>query len=353
MAEWLAAVERGRQAHAQLRAAQGNCNAIVAKKDVSWSDMFRFAGSWDPESWCARVIRLCNRQAIGVDGGVDVDGCACGLHLHVRCMVTDQVGVDENTCRSADPNSKQLRAVVGGIVPMSAKPEQLRKVGIQDDSDLTSPSNGLVLLRTIKEAFDQLRVSFVPKNPMYTRSLVMKVWDPELLVEEVYPNHTFAEFDGKPLLFPSNPLLAPGDPHPSSSHHQLQPRAAADPELDREFFADGSCPFLLGLAWHALQAYINAVEQGWVVHLESKPGLIQPFFPRNPRRELLLKLLASPEAEDGKTMIENGFFPGNVNLRDIMRMRPDSLQLQQQDAMSVGAHYASNSSGSSLSSASA
>ena len=88
--------------------------------------------------------------------------------------------------------------------------------------------NLLVLSVNVENAFDALRISFVPNpNSPLIRQNVMKVWDATVLDTPVYPGATFkiGEFADSPLTFTVN-----GQPH---------------------------SPFRRCLSYHALMAYIG------------------------------------------------------------------------------------------------
>jgi hypothetical protein len=95
------------------------------------------------------------------------------------------------------PNNLKL----SHLLPISTKADVYQSLGFRG-SDVNTPRNFLVLCIHVEEAFDALRISFVPdpSSPL-VRKYVMKVWDERVLSEKVHPFSvtTINDYVGKSL----------------------------------------------------------------------------------------------------------------------------------------------------------
>eukprot|EP01118_Nematostelium_gracile_P005721 TRINITY_DN1817_c0_g2_i1.p1 TRINITY_DN1817_c0_g2~~TRINITY_DN1817_c0_g2_i1.p1 ORF type:complete len:440 (-),score=67.70 TRINITY_DN1817_c0_g2_i1:13-1332(-) len=105
-----------------------------------------------------------------------------------RCMVTNQ------SCNSQNSRAAHLWPVehasrIGEILEMSI-------------ADVGNPRNGILVLKTIEEAFDRGRCTFI-YHPLQ-KQLLFKIIDPDLRNDKIFGNTSFSEFNEKPLHHPAN-----------------------------------------------------------------------------------------------------------------------------------------------------
>ena len=103
--------------------------------------------------------------------------------------------------------------------------------------DVSTARNGFLLANRIEEYFDRKFLCFL-YDPLGDRGIFLKVLHPEKLAEEVAPGHsnlTFADIDGRPLLFP---VVREDEPFRG--------------------------PFRRILSFHARRSYLNAQYNAWL-----------------------------------------------------------------------------------------
>jgi len=105
------------------------------------------------------------------------------------CMLTNEL------CE--DYNSKAAH-----IWPASkSTSSSLDRLGMHH-ADIASPRNGLLILRTIEQAFDLKRCCFI-YDP-FKKKLLFHIVDPSLNNENIFSNIPFKDYEGEPLHHPKN-----------------------------------------------------------------------------------------------------------------------------------------------------
>ncbi len=139
----------------------------------------------------------------------------------VRCMI-----MDKYFCRSI--------VVAAHIWKYCTQGVGLEEFGLKA-SDVSCERNGLILCKSIEEAFDAKRVCFLI-NRLDPSKIILKVLDPSLLSNYVVSSHpsTFNDIDGKMLRHP-----------------------------------EGNIPFRRILDWHAKCSYSSAKIRGWIDTTET------------------------------------------------------------------------------------
>jgi hypothetical protein len=116
----------------------------------------------------------------------------------------------------------------------STKGAGLGEFGL-NESDLSSPRNGMLMCISIEEAFDVKRLCFLV-NRLHPDQIVVKVLDPSLIPLPIRKDHprTFKDIDTKQLQHP-----------------------------------EGKMPYRRILDWHAKCAYRSAIARGWIEASET------------------------------------------------------------------------------------
>jgi hypothetical protein len=157
-----------------------------------------------------------------------------------KCMVSGFVGEGDSV-------------IAAHIVPVKAPSTSLRACGMTF-ADVNCSRNGLMLAKNIEKAFDKLLLSFVPKDPFHSSSLVLKIWDPELFESKLSvcdnSDITIESCEGQPLMFKGNPLIG-----------------------EEVAYEDASVPFRRALSFQAQQAFAYAQSMGWI----SRDAEFRPF----------------------------------------------------------------------------
>jgi hypothetical protein len=95
---------------------------------------------------------------------------------NIACMLTDRVGNGSQVCAAH-------------ILPCSSKKQISDQLGLTL-TDLNSTRNGLFLAKNIEVAFDELKLSFVPKDILHPLSLKMIIWDQTAADIPIWHDHT-------------------------------------------------------------------------------------------------------------------------------------------------------------------
>ena len=192
----------------------------------------------------------------------------------VRCQATGEIG-------STTGSNHQVLAA--HIIPVSCPDPMMYAIGL-DARDKNSARNGLLLAANIESAFDNLKLSFVPRNPMDSASLVLKIWDNSIRQTCIWPNSTrkIGEFEGMPLLFQGQPLIE----SPSSANALSAASSSASstltlaPEAAFSAALATTIPCRRALWFQAYSARNEAIKEGWVTSDEAD---VAPF--GSPERE--------------------------------------------------------------------
>ena len=86
-----------------------------------------------------------------------------GKKILVQCMASRKFG-----------NGDEI--VAAHIIPCKSSPAILNELHLRI-ADANSPRNVLFLATNIVHAFDRLQLSFISKDQLHPKSLVMKIWD--------------------------------------------------------------------------------------------------------------------------------------------------------------------------------
>ena len=195
-----------------------------------------------------------------------------------RCQATGEIG-------SPTGNNHEVVVHAAHIIPVRCPDATMYAIGL-DVSDKNSARNGLLLAVNIEIAFDNLKLSFVPSNPLDSLSLVLKIWDKSIRDTPIWPNsaRTIGEFEGMPLLFEGQPLIE----SPSSANALPAASCSASSTLslaqEAAFSAAAAVPTTIpcrrALWFHAHSARNLAIKEKWVTSDEAD---VAPFGP--PARE--------------------------------------------------------------------
>lgn len=161
---------------------------------------------------------------------------------------------DEGHCMlvtAVTGTSFESKYMVGGHIWPRHKPSGLKKFGL-NPAQIDSPRNGLVLLKSVEEAFDQKRFCFVYNM----NGFAVKVLDPQLSDEDVaLKNIHNRKIEGVVQYLGRNLVYKDLDTK----------------NLDLPAPVDGvqAVPFRRLLSEHATQALAAAVRSGWIAQAES------------------------------------------------------------------------------------
>jgi hypothetical protein len=125
---------------------------------------------------------------------------------NLRDAVFKELGIDNTTasCWLTGTLHKTKALKMAHIFPDSTKRKVYESLKLDKEfrNNVQAPRwNFMILREDIEEAFDSLRVSFVPRDVCHVNNFVLKVWDPTD-VGEVIRN-----LDGHPLHVPSEKYL--------------------------------------------------------------------------------------------------------------------------------------------------
>jgi hypothetical protein len=93
--------------------------------------------------------------------------------LKVKCQYTGLEGVGDAKIAK---NLSAHHVKAAHLIPRATRKETLRRLDLSV-RDVNSVRNGLLLLATIEEAFDNLRLSFIPNA---LGQFALKIWDPSI-----------------------------------------------------------------------------------------------------------------------------------------------------------------------------
>lgn len=144
----------------------------------------------------------------------------CADKLVARCQFT---GIEGVGCADVAEQLGMNQVKAAHLIPRATKKDTLARLDL-NVTDVNSVRNGLLLLSTIEEAFDDLRLSFIP-NPL--GQFALKIWDPAIRTT-------------------------------------LSKLGKQEGDVLNVASQDGQGPFKRVLSYHAYLAYHNAIAEEWI-----------------------------------------------------------------------------------------